>query len=82
MFFFFGGRPLGYILEGAVLTVLTFRVGGVGKSSEFSDSVTLMTVGCVLFLGGGFEAGLGVSTDFDLDLEARLVEADGAELEG
>ena len=25
---------------------------------------------------GGFEAGLGVSTDLDLDLEARLVEAD------
>ena len=78
MFFFFGGKPLGYIFEGAVLT---FGVGGVFKSSEFSNLVTVMTGGRVLFFGGGFEAGLGVSNYLDLDLEARLVEADLAEVE-
>ena len=73
----FLGRPLGKTFDGPVFT---FSVGGVGKSSECSESENVMV--SLLFFEGGLEAAVGVLTSaFNFGFEPRVF-VPAVEIEG
>ena len=69
MFLLFLGIPLGKTFDEPVFNC---EVGGVERLSEGSESDTVIACHIVIFVGGGVEGGVGVSLDFDFDLDDLL----------